>query len=380
MKKIYLLILFSLFIGVLGCTMDNPKSPQVPLTPQQQVLENCRLVKSAAEQSAARNNQVFPADRIDTMADGRTLVDFLPGGQLLENPYTGERTSPVNGGANSSGDVGYIGFRCDLEVTSYAITGVAEVEGDRFVMIRKRCNGEVVELTAESTWELDDLVLENCFVVEAAAEDYAAGNDGIYATDRTTPNLEGNTLVDLLPNGEFLVNPSTGESTEPSSSCRDGSGTTLYRDFLEWDNDLDEYVQTGYYITGLGLEERIAVTNFQRSLVERERKVIENCLVLQRAVESFAADNNGTYPWALSSTTPAGMTVIDYLPEGLLLVNPFWGNRSEPMDGSAAHRGSTGYQAIDKSGDGNVDGYLIDGLGADPCWEPAYRIIHPPGI
>jgi len=377
MKKIYIIILFGLFVGILGCTIDNPKSPQVPLTPQQQVLENCRLVKAAAEQFAARNNQVFPADNTDMTAGGQSLIDFLPDGQLLENPYTGERTSPVNGGANSPGDVGYIGFRCDVEVTSYAITGVAEVEGNRFVTIRKKCSGEVVELTTESIWELDDLVLENCFIVQSAAEAYTAGNNGVYATDRTTPNLEGNTLIDLLPDGGFLVNPATGNPTEPSGSCTARNGANSYSQIEEWDNDLDQYVQTGYFIGGRGVNDRLVVTNLQRSLLDKERQVIENCLVIRQAVEAHAADNNGVYANGFATRTPAGMTVIDYLPEGRLLVNPFTGARTEPVVGMPAAQGSTGYLCIDRDRDGKMDGYQIDGLGGDPC-TPAISLVYPP--
>jgi hypothetical protein len=379
MKKIYLSILFSALIGASGCSQDVLEPPDRHLTPeQQQVLDNCRLVEEAAEHFAARSNGRYPADVADLTTGGLTLIDLLPGGQMLENPITGMNTSPVNGGANNPGDVGYIGFRCDVEVTSYAISGVGEVEGDRFVMLRRRCNGEVVELIAVSTPTVDDQVLENCFVVQAAAEAYAAGNDGVYAVDETTPNVEGNTLTDLLPNGELLVNPTTGDTTEPSSGCRHGSGKTRYDDFWEWDNDLDQYVQTGYYITGLGVEESFMVTNIQTPLLTKERQVIENCLLVRDAAEAFAADNNGVYSNGLADYTPAGMTVIDYLPVGRLLVNPFTGYPTEPVVGVPAARGSTGYLALDIDGDGTMDGYKIDGLGGDPCWHEIYRIRHPP--
>jgi hypothetical protein len=252
MKNICLPILFCVLFGVAGCAQDDPHSPDVPLTPEQQVLENCRRVKAAAEQFAKLTDGNYPADRTDLTPGGLTLVDLLPGGELLENPYTGLKTSPVNGGANSPGDVGYIGFLCELKISSYAITGVGELEGDRFVTIRRTCGGEPVELTRGGTPDLDDRVLENCFVVQVAAEAYAAGNDGVYATDRTTPNLEGNTIVDLLPGRGYLVNPSTGDTTEPSGECGGLTGATGYAEFEEYDHALDQFVQTGYYISGKG--------------------------------------------------------------------------------------------------------------------------------
>jgi len=377
-KKNYLSILFGLLIGVSGCGTNDPEAPEIPLTPEQQLVENCRLVKAAAEQFAALNDGHYPIDNTDLTPDSLTLIDLLPGGQLLDNPYSGLRTSPVNGGANSPGDVGYIGQRCDATIGSYAITGVGETAGDRIITIRMTCGGELVEWNNDYTPKLDDLIVENCFIVQAAVEAYMAGNNGVIPPDRTTPNLEGNTLIDLLPNGEYLVNPVTRNATEPS---RDGSphsiGEISYSELKEYDWDLDDYVVVGYYIIGRGVRRNFTVTDRQQWLLYKERKVVENCLLVRDAVEAFAAANNGVYPAITWDELPSGESVIDLLPDGRLLLNPFWGFRDSPVNGAAAASGQVGYTATDRNGDGACDGYTIDGLGIN-FYDELYVIVHPP--
>ena len=72
--------------------------------------------------------------------------------------------------------------------------------------------------------------------------------------------------------------------------------------------------------------------------------MIRNCYTVQRAVEAFAAQNNGVFPGNVGrDRTPAGETLIDFLPGGIRLENPFTNARSEPGDGSPALAGAVGY-------------------------------------
>jgi hypothetical protein len=71
------------------------------------------------------------------------------------------------------------------------------------------------------------------------------------------------------------------------------------------------------------------------------------------------------------------MTLIDYLPEGRLLINPFLEMRTEPVVGLPGNQGSTGYLSSDRNGDGVMDGYHIESLGG-ACWEPICRFLYPP--
>lgn len=90
-------------------------------------------------------------------------------------------------------------------------------------------------------------------------------------------------------------------------------------------------------------------------------RVLENCRIVQAAAERFAAENGGIYPGNLADETPAGDTVIDFLPDGRLLDNPVWEVATEPVSGAAASRGQTGYVSI--YCDGQARGYTITGVG-----------------
>ena len=93
-----------------------------------------------------------------------------------------------------------------------------------------------------------------------------------------------------------------------------------------------------------------------------KEKVLENCLLVQAAVEQFATGNGGYYPSDSCDMTPAGDTFIDLLPEGMLLENPVYLCRVEPVDGAAAIPGQTGYVCAVNS-EGQATGYLITGYG-----------------
>ena len=98
-------------------------------------------------------------------------------------------------------------------------------------------------------------------------------------------------------------------------------------------------------------------------LTLEEEQVVANCYTVQEAVEAFAADNNGVYPHnTTTDTNLSSNTVVDLLPGGMHLLNPFTGFRQEPRDGAAATPGETGYL---KTVDGNLVpvNYVIAGFG-----------------
>ncbi len=70
---------------------------------------------------------------------------------------------------------------------------------------------------------------------------------------------------------------------------------------------------------------------------ELEARVIENCNIFRDALEEFRENNrNGRCPFDIyNDTNDLGLTVIDYMPDGQLLENPFTGERTEPVDSIA---------------------------------------------
>jgi len=217
---------------------------------------------------------------------------------------------------------------------------------------------------------LDELVYQNCLIVQAAAEAYAAENGGVYA-DRPAD------LVDYLPDSALLTNPETNQATEPVFMEPSGLGSTSYRVFGEYGENWDFDI-VGYYVVGRGETRDFIVTNITDPEIhmEREQAVVENCQTVHAAVEAFAAENGGAYPYGGVDVNGAGNTVHDYLPEGLLLVNPYTGLRTEPMWGGAPFApGGSAYQFINSDG-GDIDGYLIAGLGTY-LLAPVYQVEFP---
>ena len=104
-----------------------------------QVLENCRIVQAAVEEFAARNGGTYPGNSADVTPDGYTLVDFLPDGRLLENPYREVQSEPI------TGQTGYLPVICGDQVRGYSITGVGRTPGQNIVWIMCDCSGELTE-------------------------------------------------------------------------------------------------------------------------------------------------------------------------------------------------------------------------------------------
>ncbi len=113
----------------------------------------------------------------------------------------------------------------------------------------------------------------------------------------------------------------------------------------------------------IGIIAAIAIPNFDRMASQgREAAVRANCHTVQLAAEDFAVQNGGVYAADVSTDqTPAGTTIIAMLPGGALLQNPFTKVATEPVDGTAANVGSTGYAPIVQNG--TRVGYTINGIG-----------------
>ena len=70
---------------------------------------NCHTVQLAAEDFAVQNDGVYAGDLADvTVPGGDTMISMLPGGALLENPFTKAATVPVGAQAAGPGETGYV--------------------------------------------------------------------------------------------------------------------------------------------------------------------------------------------------------------------------------------------------------------------------------
>ncbi len=209
------------------------------------------------------------------------------------------------------------------------------------------------------------MVIQNCLRVRDAAEAWAAEAGGDYAGDPESRNASGHTLVDFLPGGTYLVNPFDGARDQPIYYAYGSAGETEY---LSFDGGGCGYCgepcgPSGYMITGFGESGEIfrITRNWPDSLAALDSLTVANCLLVRRAAERFAAENYREYPRDLADESPLGHTLIDLLPCGILLRNPYHCQYTEPRDAQAAYPGETGYTVMIQ--DRIAAGYAITGYG-----------------
>jgi hypothetical protein len=65
------------------------------------------ILQSAVEAFVEHNDGLYPGNLADVNRDGKNVVDYLPGGELLLNQFTFARSEPVDGAAATPGQVGY---------------------------------------------------------------------------------------------------------------------------------------------------------------------------------------------------------------------------------------------------------------------------------
>lgn len=114
----------------------------------------------------------------------------------------------------------------------------------------------------------------------------------------------------------------------------------------------------------IGILVAVAIPNFS-ALQSRakEASVKTNCHSVQLAVEDFSVLTQGFYPMDVDTdATPNGDTLIDMLPGGQPLTNPFTRAATEPQNGVAVGAGQIGYLPVLVGGLSN--GYSITGFGA----------------
>ncbi len=94
------------------------------------VKSNCHTVQLAAEDFAVQNDGVYAANvGVDAAPNGDTITAMLPGGGLLENPFTKAATEPVDVAATTSGQTGYVPIVMALVNVGYTITGCGKDAG-----------------------------------------------------------------------------------------------------------------------------------------------------------------------------------------------------------------------------------------------------------
>jgi hypothetical protein len=211
------------------------------------------------------------------------------------------------------------------------------------------------------------VVRTNCLQVQAAVETFADLCGGRYPADVDSDRTPcGKTVIECLPRGHLGRNPYTGETTMlvNHSPVWPGSiGYTAVHEEYESGGWIVHGEIVGYVVSGYGWDKIIHVINTSE-YSSKEALTIQNCRTVERAAREFAQNNYGVYPGdAGGDCNMYGNTLIDYLPGGRHLDNPYHGAKTEPVDGAAANPGETGYIAVYCGQSGRYCGYHISGAG-----------------
>jgi len=139
MHRVITCLLLTSALCLAGCGSDDTDLPTAPvdtipaLTKDDSVLANCELVRAAAEAFALDNGGMYPETKWTAGSNGKYLIDYLPGGMPLRNPYAGDFHEPVDGESWVEGETGYLSVHDDAgDPTGYIVTGTG-AQGGRWI-------------------------------------------------------------------------------------------------------------------------------------------------------------------------------------------------------------------------------------------------------
>lgn len=237
MKKTITLMLFLTCVLTTGCEENN--SVECPV---QQVEELEAIVKGnslslieALEAFAGDNEGFYPSSiDSDTTVTGKVLVDYLPLGRRLLNPFTGLRDQPIDTIPSSPGETGYYKKSFQSWYNVYFVKGFG---------------AESIIVEHDNIAQREMMVIESCLDLQKAVELWH-DEAGYYPCNSIDADPSGKTVVDYLPGGILLVNAMHMLRTEPAV----WGGSAAQPGEIGYVCVWAEGQTIGYVITGCGTE------------------------------------------------------------------------------------------------------------------------------
>ena len=209
----------------------------------------------------------------------------------------------------------------------------------------------------------EEQIIADSYALRNALEAFAAENGGVYPLGLNDQSNMGNAFITFLPNDTRLTNQYTGLATAPvfyDPYWPGEIGVVYFGDFSD---------PSGYRVVARGRDgELIRLENtgaIDPHAVTYHDSLIANADATVAAAEEFARQAGRCPSDVGGDVAPGGLTMVDFLPNGELLMNPSFNVQDSPVDGTAGAPGQVGYIAMDRNGDGTSDGYLVDAVGND---------------
>lgn len=250
-----------------GCGEDaviptgNDPAP-VALTKEDSVIANCYVLRDALEEWKVANFGLYPRYGTDRLygdwaipfSGTAAFMDFLPGGQLLINPYTGLQTEPLfDRLPGEAGQIGYwplfvrgqYWFGLSYLILGYRIVALGE-DWETLLVIEK----DPAESTITPRQELIVLMDGKVRPVINALNTWSLYWGGVVFPDSVHHKArpDRGDLISFLGGGVPLVNPATGEQTEPRDGPALAPGQLGYEPLRATSGSLHGQV-AGYQLT-----------------------------------------------------------------------------------------------------------------------------------
>ncbi len=196
-------LILTLAISI-GCEEYTIVDSQAPTVQELEAIVkgNSLTLIEAVEEFANDNNGYYPQNAdSDTTLTGKILIDYLPEGERLVNPFTGVKDQPINSTASQPGEIGYFKLQPYYNIYSIQGYGVSSI---------------IVE--HDNIDETEALLIKQCLEIQQAVEEWRVDNNEIgnhYPCQTSDYNQLDNLLQDYLDGGQLLENLFTGAKTEP---------------------------------------------------------------------------------------------------------------------------------------------------------------------
>jgi len=242
MKKILISLIFLISSITAGCEEKIITATQIPTDQELEAIVkgNSITLFEAVEEFANDNNGYYPQNAdSDTTLTGKILIDYLPEGERLVNPFTGAKDQPIDSVPSSPGEISYYLYYSNCNVYSIQGYGV---------------NSIIIE--HDNIEELEALVVEDCLALQNAVEawrkDYFID---YYPCSNFDVNDIGNTISAYLPGGHLMKNRFTMTPAEPTAW--DYPPNLIGA--IGYECNAQHYSTAGYTITAFGFEPGIVI-------------------------------------------------------------------------------------------------------------------------